>query len=111
MLWTLYNRNILISVDSNDALYGSDEKFLNELEKMGQIILMEILNILKEKGSSRKQSNLMLDLFVCTMNRCDLSDIVMQKLAFNLWQQCCKHGFIEKRFMVNQVYSISHHIM
>ncbi|XP_044745800.1 VPS35 endosomal protein-sorting factor-like [Coccinella septempunctata] len=86
-------------VESNDALYGCDEKFLGEIEKMCRIILMEILNLLKETGTSRKQSILMLELFVRIMNRCDFEDVTVQKLAFNLWQQCQKHGFIDKHFM------------
>lgn len=86
-------------VDSNDTLYGSDEKFLSEIEKMCKIILTEVLNLLKEKGTSKKQSALMLELFVCLMNRCDLEDGLTRKLAYNLWQQCRKHGLIEKKFM------------
>lgn len=41
-------------VDSNDVLYGSDPKFLAEINKMCSVLLEEILNNLQILGESKE---------------------------------------------------------
>lgn len=43
---------IYVLVDSNDVLYGSDPKFLAEINKMCTLIIDEILNQLKVLGAA-----------------------------------------------------------
>ncbi|KAL3286689.1 hypothetical protein HHI36_001184 [Cryptolaemus montrouzieri] len=88
-------------VDSNDALYGGDEKFITEVNKICSLLVIEILSQLKMMGSSRKQSLVALELFIRLMNRCDLREPTMHKLMINLWQQCSRRGFIDQNFMDN----------
>lgn len=38
---------LFFTVDSNDILYGSDPKFISEINKMCSVILEEILSHLK----------------------------------------------------------------
>lgn len=40
------------SVDSNDVLYGSDPKFIGELNRMCSVVVEEILNHLKYLGAN-----------------------------------------------------------
>lgn len=44
---------ILFSVDSNDMFYGSDVKFINEINKICASVLEEILNHIKILNSSK----------------------------------------------------------
>lgn len=39
-------------VDSNDSMYGSDPKFLNELKSMCSTLVKEVLNYLKTLAQS-----------------------------------------------------------
>jgi len=41
-------------VDSNDTLYGSDPKFIAEINKMGSVLLEEILAHLKYLNTSEQ---------------------------------------------------------
>lgn len=82
-------------VDSNDRLYGSDQKFIVEVNKLSSKVLHEILTHLKYLGTIEqleKQSSLALDLFIRMMIRADLQQSTMAQLAVNLWNLSQKHG-------------------
>lgn len=87
-------------VDSNDSLYGSDPKFITEVNKMCTVVLGQILVQLKQIGPSRKQSQLALDAIVRLALRADLNESAMQTLMLNLWQLCVKHGNYDTKYLV-----------
>lgn len=99
-------------VDSNDKLYGSDQKFIGEVNKICSKIVEEILCHLKYLGSIdqlEKQSALALELFNCFIIRADLRDPALANMAVNLWNLSQRHGFIDskvtmkvKAYMVQQ---------
>lgn len=43
---------LIFTVDSNDVLYGSDPKYIAELNKMCSVVIEEILNHLKYLGAN-----------------------------------------------------------
>lgn len=43
---------MLITVDSNDSMYGSDPKFLNEVKSMCSTLVEEVLSHLKMLAQS-----------------------------------------------------------
>ncbi|XP_033219620.1 VPS35 endosomal protein sorting factor-like [Belonocnema kinseyi] len=82
-------------IDSNDRLYGSDQKFIGEVNKISTIVLHEILAQLKYLGSTEqleKQSALALDLFIRMIIRADLQQSSMATLAVNLWNLSQKNS-------------------
>jgi len=87
-------------VDSNDVLYGSDPKFIAEINKMCSLMADEVLNQLKVLGvdeSYQNQAALALDLFVTVMVRGDLSSPGLATLAVNLWNLANKHRQIDSK--------------
>lgn len=88
------------AVESNDTMYGSDVKFLNELNKMCSLILRETLGHLKQMGPGRNQANLALELLVRVALRADIREESLQTLVLNLWQLCLKHGYADMRYVV-----------
>lgn len=89
-------------VDSNDSLYGSDPKFIAEVNKMCTVVLGQILTQLKQIGSGRKQSQLALETVVRLALRADLNESAMQTLMVNLWQLCVKNGNFDVKYVVSQ---------
>ncbi|KAK4884963.1 hypothetical protein RN001_001234 [Aquatica leii] len=87
-------------VESNDTLYGSDPKFISEIDKMCTIILRELLSQLKQIGSGRKQAELSLDLMVKIVTLGDLNKNGLITLAINLWQLSLKHGYVDPKYMI-----------
>lgn len=90
-------------MDSNDSLYGADQKFISEINKMCGIIVDEILLELKklgQKGNVRKQSQFALELFIRIMLKADLSHSPMVALANNLWQLSQKNGQTDPKTIV-----------
>lgn len=77
-------------VDSNDTLYGSDPKFLIELNKMSSIILSEILSQL-QLCAGKQQSGAALELILRLALKSDLSNIARVNLAENLWNLALKN--------------------
>ncbi|CAG9114315.1 unnamed protein product [Plutella xylostella] len=76
------------SVLSNDVLYGSDEEFIQILEKYSTNICQELLLVLKalaEANETRRQASLSLELFWRVARRADLEKAPMFALATNLW--------------------------
>ncbi|XP_013146011.1 PREDICTED: UPF0505 protein C16orf62 homolog [Papilio polytes] len=89
------------SVISNDELYGSEEEFVECIEKYATHICQEILVVLKMLGDNKetkKQYNLALELFWRVVRRGEVSDPAMSSLAANLWmlahklQDCNKYA-------------------
>lgn len=87
-------------VDSNDSLYGSDPKFIAEINKMCSLILGETLSHLKQLDPSRKQSTLALELLTKIAIRGDLSCSYLQTLLFSLWELIWKHGNADVKYTV-----------
>lgn len=88
-------------VDSNDALYGNDPKFVAEICKICSTVTDEILAHLKylgDRGTFKRQSNLALELFSRIVSFGDLSSNSLSTLAFNLWALAHRHGNFDKRF-------------
>lgn len=56
IIFYLYAKDIviffIILVDSNDSMYGSDPKFLNELKSMCSTLVEEVLSYLKTLAQS-----------------------------------------------------------
>ncbi|XP_072391687.1 VPS35 endosomal protein-sorting factor-like [Diabrotica undecimpunctata] len=86
-------------VESNDALYGSDPKFINEINNMCSIVIREILTLLKDLGTCRRQSQIATELFVRLATRSDLSVTHTGTLALNLWNLSVKSGYSDTKYM------------
>ncbi|CAG4981001.1 unnamed protein product [Parnassius apollo] len=75
-------------VISNDDLYGSEEEFIDSIERYATNICQELLVVLKLLGDNKdtkKQYNLSLELFWRVTRRGDLNEPSMSSLAANLW--------------------------
>ncbi|XP_054717134.1 VPS35 endosomal protein-sorting factor-like [Uloborus diversus] len=91
-------------VDSNDALYGSDPKFISEINKICSTLIDEILAHLKylgDKNNFKKQSHLALELFCHIIAHGDLSSNSLFTLANNLWLLAHRHGHCDKKYALN----------
>lgn len=76
------------NVISNDELYGSDPKFINEINVICSQIVELILIELKTLGDAqqqRTQSLLSLDLFLRVVLNANVAIDKVQQLAINLW--------------------------
>ncbi|KAE8740858.1 hypothetical protein FOCC_FOCC013650 [Frankliniella occidentalis] len=90
-------------VDSNDVLYGSDPKFIAELNRMCSVVVEEILSHLQYLGKNElfsKQSSLALDLLIRIATKADLSKPDLATLALNLWNLSQKHGCLDVKLAV-----------
>ncbi|KAG8036224.1 hypothetical protein G9C98_004804 [Cotesia typhae] len=93
-------------VDSNDRLYGSDKKFISEVDKICTKVLDEILNHLKFLGSTNqydKQSSLSMDLFGRLVMRADLKQSTLANLAVSLWNLSLKHGCADPKMRTRTI--------
>ncbi|KAL1140217.1 hypothetical protein AAG570_000149 [Ranatra chinensis] len=91
-------------VDSNDVLYGSDPKFITEINKMCSILVEEVLNNLKSLRNNeelKKQSKLAFELFLRLVIHADLENPGMANLSFNLWNLALKHNSLDKTLIVS----------
>lgn len=82
------------NVVSNDQLYGSDSKFIAEIDALCSQCVDLMLVQLKQLGDSgnlRLQSNLALDLFGKIVYKADVSKEKMFGLAGNLWSLAMKN--------------------
>ncbi|KAK7873878.1 hypothetical protein R5R35_005739 [Gryllus longicercus] len=87
-------------VDSNDTLYGSDPKFITEINKMCSILLEEILIHLKNLGINEQyqaQATLAVSLFSRVVIRGNLKDGALLNLAVNLWNLAQKHNCVDPK--------------
>ncbi|CAG5089847.1 Similar to Vps35l: VPS35 endosomal protein-sorting factor-like (Mus musculus) [Cotesia congregata] len=93
-------------VDSNDRLYGSDKKFISEVDKICTKVLDEILNHLKYLGSTSqydKQSSLSMDLFGRLVMRADLKQSTLANLTVSLWNLSLKHGCADPKMRTRTI--------
>ncbi|CRK98610.1 CLUMA_CG011946, isoform A [Clunio marinus] len=80
------------NVVSNDQLYGSDPKFINEINEISTEIVDELLVIMKSYSDKVKlQSSISLELFERVSVKADLNDDKIFQLALNLWNLSIKH--------------------
>lgn len=82
------------NVVSNDELYGSDSKFLAEVDTLCSQCVDQILVQLKlfgDNGHLRLQSTLALELFTKIVYKADVSREKMFALAGNLWSLAMKN--------------------
>lgn len=87
-------------VDSNDTLYGSDPKFIAEINKMCTILLEEILSHLKNLGINelyQSQGFLSFSLFSRIMVRGNLKEASLLSLAVNLWNLAQRHNQLDSK--------------
>lgn len=94
-----------MQVDSNDKLYGSDQKFISEVNKICSKMVEEILSHLKYLGSIdqfEKQAALALELFNCFVIRADLRNPLLAHMAVNLWNLSQRRGFIDSKVKVKK---------
>ncbi|CAK9796330.1 VPS35 endosomal protein-sorting factor-like [Anthophora quadrimaculata] len=102
-------------VDSNDKLYGSDQKFISEVNKISSKIVEEILSHLKYLGSTdqlEKQVALALELFNCFVVRANLRDPQLAYMAVNLWNLSQRYDFVDSKVkmkMIAYMVQKSHH--
>ncbi|XP_065659614.1 VPS35 endosomal protein-sorting factor-like isoform X3 [Hydra vulgaris] len=88
-------------VESNDKLYGAGSKFVEEVNKIINVLIIEILKKINEAGEKNKK----LQYFICaaSLNRIvahgDLSSISMCKFAQNLWLLAIKNTNVDQNFM------------
>lgn len=79
------------NVISNDQLYGSDPKFINEINDICSGIVEELLAELKTLSDKPKlQGSLALELFERVTTAADLRDDQMFQLAIKLWNLSIK---------------------
>ncbi|XP_033107964.1 VPS35 endosomal protein sorting factor-like [Anneissia japonica] len=92
------------NVDSNDSLYGSDKKFLAEINGICNTLVGEILDYLKTLSQSeaglKRQAATALQLFHHIVVFGDISKQPIATLATNLWNLGKKHGHGDTKFMV-----------
>lgn len=85
---------VIISVDSNDVLYGSDPKFIAEINKLCSQIVTKILEHLVVLGNKKNlilQSQIAIELFQRVVIFGDLSKPELFNLAYKLWNLSQKH--------------------
>lgn len=82
----------LQNVISNDQLYGSDSKFINEINELSSGVLNELLKMLQAMIERPKlQCLASLELFERVATKSDLCDDKMFTLAVNLWNLSIKN--------------------
>jgi len=74
-------------VESNDTLYGNDEKFIEEIHNRLTKICEQIIQFLKDTANTnpKRQSSLALDFFNRLISHADLNQPKCLKFAVNLW--------------------------
>nr|CAB3226529.1 UPF0505 protein C16orf62-like [Phallusia mammillata] len=107
---TAYSQNQYIyhitKVDSNDNLYNSDPKFLEEINTLSCTILDQVLGYLSsprlspDKQEQKNQSICATNLFEVIIAHSDLKDDKMQRLAAVVWELANRNGFVETKGMV-----------
>lgn len=88
-------------MESNDALYGADPKFVAEIDKICTVLLGEIKMSLTKHHGSINQYKLAAELLTTILTRADLSDKELQILATSLWGIITKNGHSDRHFIVS----------
>lgn len=84
----------IAGVISNDELYGSDPKFIAEINTLCGHVVDQLLVQLKALGDvqqQRAQANLAVDLFVRVVCTADIGKEKIYQLAGNLWNLAMKN--------------------
>ncbi|XP_055614690.1 VPS35 endosomal protein sorting factor-like [Uranotaenia lowii] len=103
----------IVNVISNDELYGSDPKFLAEINNIACEVCDQILQSLKqllETNAIRQQSQLALDLFLKIITGADLTVDRMYTLTYNLWNLAVKNRSVLDPKQLHQIYSYTEHL-
>lgn len=89
-------------VESNDTFYGSEPKFIMEVNKVNSIILQELLGILEQLESGHMQATLSLKLVMSLVNRSDMfKNDALSILAVNLWKVSSRQNVININHLVS----------
>ncbi len=92
---------------SNDEVYGSDPKFINEVNNLSSQIVDDLLIILKQFGNQnliRNQCCIALELFNRVATNSDLNDAMLE-LGLNLWGLVVKHRQnIDRAYLVSTLW-------
>ncbi|GAB6020434.1 hypothetical protein CHUAL_003128 [Chamberlinius hualienensis] len=91
-------------VDSNDALYGNDEKFVSEIGKLCSTLLKEALKSMADNDQKRTSENALL-LFTYVVAFCDVDVQETQALAANLWSLANKSTQLDTKLKVRTIHS------
>lgn len=86
-------------VESNDSLWGSDPKFIDEINNMIAVVIGEILFLLQDLGPCQKQYQIAMELFVRFAVRADLRVKELNGLALKLWNLCIKSNYPDIKYM------------
>ncbi|KAL4240173.1 hypothetical protein ACF0H5_000967 [Mactra antiquata] len=89
-------------VDSNDAMYASDPKYIKEIKGICTTLVEEILSHLKTLSApetQKRKSLLALDLFNIVVYHGDLSESNLQQLAANLWNLSYRQPQVDHKQM------------
>lgn len=92
---------------SNDGVYGSDPKFINEVNNLLSQIVDELLVILKQFGDLnmiKNQCCVALELFGRVATKSDLNDDKLFVLGLNLWNLVIKNRqAVERSLLVREI--------
>ncbi|ETN59685.1 esophageal cancer associated protein [Anopheles darlingi] len=103
----------IVNVISNDELYGSDPKFIAEVNELCCTVCDKLLNLLKElldANAHRAQSQLALDLFLKIITGADLTVDKMFTLTYNLWNLAVKNRNVLDAKQLQSVLSYTEHL-
>lgn len=85
----------LHNVVSNDQLYGTDPKFINEINEIASGVVEELLVVLKTFSDKVKlQCSVAFELFERVATKADLRDDKIFQLALNLWNLTVKNRHV-----------------
>ncbi|KAG1676021.1 UPF0505 protein C16orf62 [Nymphon striatum] len=93
-------------IDSNDALYGSDLKYLGEIKSICKMLLEQIFAHLKSLGEnnhSKRQAQLAFELFNRVIAHGDLHTNHMMSFAKKLWALINSDDHFEKKCSVRAI--------
>lgn len=93
------------NLTSNDELYGSDPKFIGEIDAICSEVVDEILIIMKALGDNQQisiQANLSVELFVRIITGADINHEKMFGLTMNLWNLAAKNQkYLNSKLLVS----------
>ncbi|XP_052903515.1 VPS35 endosomal protein sorting factor-like isoform X2 [Anopheles moucheti] len=103
----------IVNVISNDELYGSDPKFIAEVNEMCCTVcdkLLQHLKALLESNALRAQAQLAMDLFLKIITGADLSVDKMFTLTVNLWNLAVKNRNVIEPKQLQSVITYTEHL-
>lgn len=91
----------MVSVESNDALYGADPKFIVEVDKICTVLLGEIKTLLYKYPGSINQYLIAIELLTTVLTRADLNEKEIQLLTVDLWNLIIRNTHSDKKLVVS----------